>query len=338
MKLLIHIGLALILFLVQNWIGGKSYSKGYIRFSLLDDKDEALSLNYVIKVFGPIVYLIICVAILQYYRLNHFVDGILNVVYYYLIIRIALIFLYERALIVNWLRIIFYYTSVIVISSIIYRNFISSVGNLLPDFSQIKNEIWLLIIFFFYQIGNGFEEKVPNNQLFETSIAFLPELKNRKRKYILKRLKEFKIKFEETINNISNSDSSFNIIIYSILIFENFNRPRIIRWFERIWVNIIKKNTTQGIMQVSSDKPISDNDSINSGAKALFDRYSELIRKEQFYNLYSRTIKKHCPDKKYIRQVLFIAKSIIDNSENKEAYVKIFDEIKSEFRLYDYND
>lgn len=62
----IHLFMALALFLIQNWIGSKSYSRGYIKFSLLDDKDEALSFNFVIKVFGPIVYLILW---LQYYNI-----------------------------------------------------------------------------------------------------------------------------------------------------------------------------------------------------------------------------------------------------------------------------
>jgi len=330
--------LALMLFLIQNWIGSKAYSKGYIRFSLLDDKDEALSLNYVIKVFGPIVYLIICVAIFQYFKLNHFIGNILNVVYYYLIIRLTLIFLYERATIVNWLRIAYYYASIIIISTIIYKNFINSVDNLLPDFVQIKNEIWLLIIIFIYQIGNGFEEKGPNSHLTETINAYLPEIKKRKRKYIIKMLEKIKRLYEKTINELSNSDNSFNLIIFSILIFENFNRPRIIRWLERIWVRITKENTTQGIMQTSSDKPISDIDSVKLGTKYLYDKYSELGKDKYKHYLFRRIIKKHCPDRKYIRQILFIAKAIVDNQQNKDNYSNILEEIKSEFGLYDYYD
>ena len=49
----IHLFMALALFLIQNWIGSKSYSRGYVKFSLLDDKDEALSFNFVIKSFWP---------------------------------------------------------------------------------------------------------------------------------------------------------------------------------------------------------------------------------------------------------------------------------------------
>lgn len=62
----IYFGLAFILFLIQNWIGSRSYSKGYVRFSLFDEQDEAISFNYAVKVFGPLVYLILSV---QYYNI-----------------------------------------------------------------------------------------------------------------------------------------------------------------------------------------------------------------------------------------------------------------------------
>lgn len=332
---IIHLLLAIILFFLQNWVGSRAYSKGYIRFSLLDDKDEALSLNYVIKVFGPIVYLILTVALFQYFKIDCFKGEIINVIYYYLGIRLMVIFIFERVKIVNWIRIFFYYLTIIVVSKIIYNNFIDTVESLLPDFTQIKNEIWLLIIIFIYKLGNGFEERTPSNELFETTKAYLPEIKNRKRRYILDKYRQLNNEYGKTISKLSNSDNSFKLVIISILIFENFNRPRIIRFFERIWVKTFKNKTTQGIMQISSDKPLSDLKSIEIGTKYLFSKYSDYSDETNFY-LFRRTIKIHCPDKKYVRQVLFIAKCIIDNSENREDYSTIFDEIKGEFELYDY--
>lgn len=334
----IHIALAFILFFIQNWIGSRAYSKGYIRFSLLDDKDEALSLNYVIKVFGPIVYLILTVALFQYFKIDNFKTDIINVIYYYLGIRLTMIFIYERAKIVNWARILFYYLSIIIISTIIYNNFIDSVDSLLPDFTQIKNEIWLLIIIFIYELGNGFEGKTPKNEIFEATNAYLPEIKSRKKKYILQNFKRLNNEYGKIIDEISSSDSSFRLVIISILIFENFNRPRIIRFLERIWVRFSKAKVTQGIMQIASDKPLSDLDSVRLGTKYLFSKYSEFLKEEAKYYLFRRTIKQHCPDRKYIRQVLFIIKCIIDNSGKKDDYSKIFKEIKSEFELYDYYD
>jgi hypothetical protein len=249
-----------------------------------------------------------------------------------------MIFIYERAKIVNWARILFYYLSIIIISTIIYNNFIDSVDSLLPDFTQIKNEIWLLIIIFIYELGNGFEGKTPKNEIFEATNAYLPEIKSRKKKYILQNFKRLNNEYGKIIDEISSSDSSFRLVIISILIFENFNRPRIIRFLERIWVRFSKAKVTQGIMQIASDKPLSDLDSVRLGTKYLFSKYSEFLKEEAKYYLFRRTIKQHCPDRKYIRQVLFIIKCIIDNSEKKDDYSKIFKEIKSEFELYDYYD
>jgi hypothetical protein len=331
---IVHLALAIGLFLIQNWIGSKSYSKGYIRFSLLDDKDEALSLNFMIKVFGPIVYLIICVAVFQYLSYCQFVENIINVIYYYLAIRVLVIFLYERATIVNWVRIFFYYCAILIISSIIYKNFINSVDSLLPEFTHIKNEIWVLILLFVYQLGNGFKESIPANQYLETSKAFLPELKKRKRIYILKKYKRFKRKFETTINDITYHDLPFNLLIYSIIIFENFNRPRIIRWIERLWVKISKRRVTQGLMQVNSHNQITDILSIKFGTKSLYEKYLELKEQSAYYR-FKNTIKKQCPDKKYIRQVMFIAKSIIDNIDENISYNDFYKEIKNEFDIYD---
>ena len=341
---LVHIGLSIVLFFIQNWIGSRAYSKGYIRFSLLDDKDEAHSANYVIKVFGPIVFLIITVALLQYFKLEQFTLSIINIVYYYLAIRVLLIFLYERVLIVNWIRIFFYYASIIIISKIIIEGFINSVSTLLPDFSQIKNEIWLLVIIFVYQLGNGFEERNPQNQLHESTKAYLPELKKRKRKYIMRKYKSLSNLYGKQINEISFGDNAFDLTMISILIFENFNRPRLIRSLERLWVRITNLNTTQGIMQTSSKNPLSDIESLTKGTTFLFAKYSEFKKEEHPYNIFKRTIKRHCPDRKYVRQILFIIKAIIDtnykDSADKEKisneYLKLYDEIKSEFDLYDY--
>ena len=126
--------------------------------------------------------------------------------------------------------------------------------------------------------------------------------------------------------------------MYSILIFENFNRPRIIRWFERIWIRFSKEDLTLGIMQTKSSTPISDTESVKKGTQNLFEKYLEYKSEEYTCSLFRRVIKRHNPDKKYVRQVLFISKAIIDNQLKKEDYSGIFSEIKSEFNLYDYYD
>lgn len=334
-KVILYFALAVILFFIQNCIGSRTYSKGYIRFSLFDSSDEAFSINYVIKVIGPIVFLIIVVAVLQYFKLDSFIEGILSVIYIYIGIRLTLIFVYERAAIVNWVMICFYYASIIVFSNIIYYKFITSVSTLLPDFTDIKNEIWLLIILFIYQIGNSVGERSIPNPYYEPEQAFLPEFKKRKRKYVIKKYNGFKSQYETEINKISAADSTFNLVIFSIIIFENFNRPTAIRSIERLWAKVSHCEVTQGIMQQPSRTPLSDLQSIKIGTEFLHNKYRKIKDSDNDYSIYRRVIKKQCPDKKYVRQVLFIAKAIIDQEHNNGKYSRIFNEIKSEFNLYD---
>lgn len=324
----IYFGLAFILFLIQNWIGSRSYSKGYVRFSLLDEQDEAISFNYAVKVFGPLVYLILCVAILQYFQLNEYVSNIIYVIYFYIILRLLIIILYGRGRIVNWWIISIYYLSIILIACIFCQTFIDKVNDILPDFSELKNEIWLLIIIFIYQIGNNTQESTPANQIYEPTLAYLPELKNRKKKYILRNYTKFSKKY----SSLFPDNPSLQIVIISILIFENFNRPQFIRLLERIWVRVSNKPATQGIMQIAHSKPLSDIESVRIGCSSLNQKY---LDNKDSYKPFRRTIKYHCPDRKYIRQILFISKAIIDNTTTQRSFNDLYSEITDEFSLYD---
>ena len=340
-----HLTLAIILFLIQNWIGSRAYSVGYIKFSLLDDKDEALAVNYVIKVFGPVIFLILTVAIFQYSKLTALNSEIINVIYYYLAIRLFLIVIYGRILIVNWFRILIYYASVLLIANYTYENFLLSIGNLLPDFSQIKNEIWLLILIFLYQVANGFETKYPNNAIQETTLAYLPELLPRKRRYILRKFRKLQETYSATIDKITNGNKEVRLVIIAILIFENFNRPFVIRQIENIWFKTFAKGSlgTTGIMQTKSTTVLKDKESVEKGTSELYEVYLKMLKEDEGrdWHRYSirRTIKRHCKDRMYIRQILFVCKAILDNYYNQAdrdgEFKYLYSEIRDEFSLYD---
>lgn len=334
MIITIHLILAIILFLIQNWIGERAYARGYIKFSLLDEKDEAISSNFVIKVFGPTVFLIITVATLQYFHLNQYVSNIINVIYFYLVLRLFVIIVFERLLIVNWFRIILYYTLILWLASLIYNQFITKIKDLLPDFSQIKNEIWLLIIVFIYQIGNRIE---PVQNSFESNSVYLPELKKRKKKYILRKHDEFLKIYGENIDKVCGNNPQLKQVVLAIILFENFNRPRLIRFVERIYLKLVNKPTSIGIMQITSSETLTDIQSVDLGSKSLCDIYVNLTSKPDSYFNFSSVIKVQCPDYQYIRQVLFILKVIIENkypTEKESTYEQLYKDIKSEFGLW----
>ena len=336
---IIYFSFSVIFFLIQNWIGSKSYSIGYIRFSFLDDKDEALSLNFMVKVLGPTIYLIIIAALIQYFSFDINLNCLIWIIYFYLFLRVLVIIIYQRLRIVNWFRILFQYTTIILLALIIQSKFISTPQTLLPDFQEVKNEIWLLILIFLYQMGNN-QGKVPEKSPDqERGLAYLPELLPRKKKYILRNYQNLQNRYAKIISENSNNNIQLNIVIYSILIYENFNRPFIIRKIENLWFLIRKKPGTFGIMQIKNDKLITDIESVRLGSIALND---ELLKLEDDanYESFLYIIKYHCPDRKYIRQILFIAKAIIENTYSKEDIDKqlkeLYRQISNEFGLVFY--
>ncbi len=333
----LYVLLAVALFFIQNWIGSQSYGAGYIRFSLLDEKDEAHSLNFMLKVIGPTIFLILIAAASQYFSGGIDSTGLYRVVLYYVAMRISMIFVFQRALIVNWLRISAYYGSMILLAVVFQKRFISSVETLLPDFVAIKNEIWLLILIFLYQLGNS---QLPTRPIgyAETETAYLPELLPRKRRYILRMHKRLIATYGDIVSTETKGNSQLGIVAYSILLFENFNRPSFVRWFERLWVRWVKSSGTTGIMQVHGETPLSDDESVRLGCQMLHSELDTLSKEDYPNRIYSRAIKLHCPDRKYIRQVLFISKAIVDHGYSKierETTLKgLYAEISEEFGLY----
>ena len=86
-------------------------------------------------------------------------------------------------------------------------------------------------------------------------------------KYIINQF-EVLYKRYRSIMNISRENRYAWIIIYAIMIFENFNRGGIFRRFERIKLKIVGRATV-GIMQISSDKDLSDEESILEAYKKI---------------------------------------------------------------------
>ena len=58
-----HLGLAVALFYLINWVGKHSYSIGYVEISLFIKDEDSPAVNFLIRVLSPIVYLIIVASI-----------------------------------------------------------------------------------------------------------------------------------------------------------------------------------------------------------------------------------------------------------------------------------
>ena len=88
------------------------------------------------------------------------------------------------------------------------------------------------------------------------------------------------------------------------MIYENYNRPKIIRFFEYAKV-IIKGNATLGIMQVSTSKFITNEESITKGYQIIEDTYKSLkyMKLEEKLKNVMFTYNK---SNKYVEEVMYI--------------------------------
>lgn len=87
--------------------------------------------------------------------------------------------------------------------------------------------------------------------------------------YIALSYGKIKERYGRVIRDACESEDCSSKLLYAVLIYENINRPEYVRAFERIVASLTKRRMTIGIAQVSTTKPISDEDSIKRAAKIL---------------------------------------------------------------------
>lgn len=234
--------------------------------------EEAPALNFLIRVLTPIVYLIIVSTILYNLNLDKYVVNIYLVNIYYIAFRLFFNLFTSRGLLLNWYRQILYWGAIIVISYFTYDKIIKVKNNILPDFTTMANELWIIILIFLFQVIN-------NVRLSQDGTI------KRKDNYITSRYNYFKSLYGKIIAEITKNEMLENIT-YAILIYEDFNRPKVIRLIESIASNFYSKPLTLGVMQFRSSKKITDEESVILGTTKIvndFKKYENEYKDSEFY-------------------------------------------------------
>jgi hypothetical protein len=207
----------------------------------------------------------------------------------------------------NWYRQSIYWAAILIISFVTYEKLIKVKTNILPDFSTIANELWIIILIFLFQITN-------NIRLSKSGTE------RRKLNYLKVRFKKLKNKFGEVIQDITKNQI-LEALTYSIIIYEDFNRPRVIRVLENISFKITKKPHTLGIMQVLSSKLLTDHESVLLGTKKVVKAYSAYVKEVKNNQTYYS---------EYLAFDFIVSKYNGGESYNHEIY-RLFSTIKETF-------
>lgn len=277
--LLVHIILGVGLFFLINWIGKHSYSIGYMEISIFVKTEEAPALNFLIRVLTPIVYIIIVSTILYYFGLDIFVWNIYLVNIYYILFRLIFNLVTNRGLLLNWYRQFLYWTAIVVISYFTYEKLIKVKANILPDFTTVANELWIIILIFIFQTSNNLRFSQETTQ-------------KRKENYLKNRYCYFKRLYGQLIKDLTKNEI-IECLVYAIIIYEDFNRPKIVRQIENVKLRFTKKPLTLGVMQVKSDKIIGDFESVKLGTEKIVNSYKNYLKNpedvgEDYFDYYAK--------------------------------------------------
>lgn len=257
-----HIVCSVILFFVINVIGNFAPTNlRYFQISGFLETDEAPAFNYSFRVLTPVVFIILLSALLYALNLNYLVINIYMVAIYYVGFRAIFNIFIGRFLLVNWKKQLLYGISIISLSYFIYIKIIITKANLLPDFANLSNELWIIIIIFLYNLVNNIQ--VPNKGI-----------QHRKLNYITIMFNRIKTKYHDIIIRYSDNNR-FHQIAYAIILHENFNRPKLFRWIEYI-KSFFSKEGTYGIMQVKSEERLNDKESVERGVAMLHNQFLKL--------------------------------------------------------------
>ena len=123
---------------------------------------------------------------------------------------------------------------------------------------HIKLIIWLFIIgYILLYIKKNIEIKVPA----DNNISFYQD-----KEYIVMQYAKYKNKYN---NLVTSKYQEINLITYSIMIYENYNKPELQRKIDNLKYKLFREEGKFGIMQLEKKQPITDEESIILSIKKL---------------------------------------------------------------------
>lgn len=262
---LLQLVIAAFAFFVTNWIGKHSIQLGYMSLTLGYRSGEAPAFNVVYRAFAPVAIMVIAAAFLHYLSLDRQTTNIYLVVVYYFVLRVLFYFLTQRVVLVDWSEFLLVAICSATMAYFVYTNLVVSKEYLLPSTEDIGSAVWLAIAAFVYKTFNSVQT---SNQSHE----------RKRERYIQAAYVRFRALYGHLLLEM-NLDPNEERLIWSVMVYESFNRPLIYRFLERSLRRILLARTmTLGPMQVSTRTNVTDEESVQIGATRLVEDYRKALK------------------------------------------------------------
>lgn len=216
----------------------------------------------------PIFYLFLCASYLELHNLNY------NYVFIIIVFEFFMELFYNYTLRDNKASFNINYFlkkySVLIIFSLFLENYLfSKVDSILPNMDMIKTIIWFIIFIYLY---NLIEELIKVHDKDKNTYNALQD-----KNYIISSYAKYKLQYKDVLHDY---DSIIRQLVLSILIYEDYNTPKLKRKLDNLLFGRLTKVAKLGIMQVETKTFITDEESIRFVSNALEKKYENLTNKK----------------------------------------------------------
>jgi hypothetical protein len=245
--LLFDVALAVAFFLIVNLVGRSSEGLGYTTF-LANLEQSSFGFNSLFRVFAPAILTGLTSLALYAVGLGWMVADIWLATVFYWAIR--LIYYVFR----DWWELIprgIFLTQAGISIGLTYYFYVNAyskgIQGILPQPTDVTFQFWLVVLGFGYLWLN---HNAPTERIVRS-----------KRERLLRRHEAMQARFDRLLGVRYQQDVVLRALFYTIMLVEDFNRSRTWRVVERLLAGLGLAHTT-GIMQVTADRPLSDEASV----------------------------------------------------------------------------
>lgn len=273
-----------------------------IILNIILNKIERKKDNLIDYVIISNIYILILSGIFKFYNLTNNNDNIFIIILFQVLGKIFyLTLIKERTILKNNNYNLRKYLFTLGISYLVNILIINKVDNIFPSMETVKILIWMFIIgYSLIYIKKNIDIKIPIND----NIAYYQD-----NEYIVMQYAKYKAKY----NNLVNSKNKYlNDLIYAMMIYENYNKPELVRKIDILKYKLFREENKFGIMQVEKKEPIADEVSITIVLKKLERMHNINLKGRDIDNI-KILIKKYY--KKEVKEIVYIYQAI--NKFNK---------------------
>ena len=284
-SVLLTLLLAFALYIINFLLGEVQYKYRdslftYSKFSFDFEKEGNFSGNFFLKVVNPSIYLAICSALLQDAVSEQTFSVLWLIVSFYWLLRFLYIFAFNRRHIINWkyeiasliLSHIFSFTTFQSIITPLY----DSKESIFISLPALRDAVWYAILaYLVVMIWNICKSTFNSSRVYS---------EEKHHEIVIRRYKKLKEKYDSLVSicfsshsfTYSSDETKLKCLVYSIMIYEDYNRPPVVRVIESFIKRIFPhRKMSLGIMQFQTTTYINDEQSIRLAIDKLYSSYMQ---------------------------------------------------------------